>query len=476
MTDSKLYKVLTHFNKIEQNRLRKYIRSPYFNVNEALMRLYDVLCEHIQANGNAPTPLSKDAIWAISIGSGEPFNDVRFRKLGSDLLKLVEDFLAQERFENDPLQKANYLIEKVTEKKMSPLYNSSTRFTNELLKQQPYKTSSYYYHQYLIEKNYYDLNEGELNRTEKSNVENIITSLDRFYLAEKLKWYSTVLSRANLISHEYKLLFIDEIIEHINKYEYSEVPSIRIYYQSCLNQLKPDNEENYLELKELVSNHYHLFPVKDAEEIYFYLLNFCTKKLNQGNSIYLRNFLNVYQEMLSKNILPNNSVNPWLFKNAIIIALRLGEYEWVEKYIEEYSPKLPEDFRENAVRYNLALLYFYQKQHDKVIKQLQTVEFDDIAYSLNAKSILISTYYELDEDNVLLSLMDSFKTYLNRHKDIAPNRRALYFNMMKYVRKLLKINTGDKKAIEAFKKEMEEDRKVGIASEKWILEKLAELE
>ena len=47
---------------------------------------------------------------------------------------------------------------------------------------------------------------------------------------------------------------------------------------------------------------------------------------------------------------------------------------------------------------------------------------------------------------------------------------------MKYIRKLLKLNHGDKKELENIRKEIEEDRKVGIASEKWLLEKLAELE
>lgn len=90
--------------------------------------------------------------------------------------------------------------------------------------------------------------------------------------------------------------------------------------------------------------------------------------------------------------------------------------------------------------------------------------------------MLVAIYYELDSDDALMSQMDSFKTYLHRHKDIAENRRILYLNLMKYVRKLLKLNKGSKAEIEHIKKEMEEDRKIGIASEKWILEKLAELE
>ena len=53
MTESKIYNVLTHFDKVEQNRLRKYVRSPYFNVNETLMAFYDILADHINANGKA---------------------------------------------------------------------------------------------------------------------------------------------------------------------------------------------------------------------------------------------------------------------------------------------------------------------------------------------------------------------------------------------------------------------------------------
>ena len=181
-------------------------------------------------------------------------------------------------------------------------------------------------------------------------------------------------------------------------------------------------------------------------------------------------------EILDKNILPNGQLNPWSFKNAVQIALRLGEYEWSEKFIKDYTSKLPSEFRDNALSYNLALVYFYQKKYNDVIQQLQSVEYEDIVYNLNAKSILLLAYYELDADDALLSLMDSFKTYLHRHKDIAQNKRTHYLNSMKYIKKLMKLNKGDSLEIENIKKEMEEDRKIGIASERWILEKLTEME
>lgn len=475
MTDSKIYNVLTHFDKVEQNRLRKYIRSPYFNANDALMFFYDILAEHINANGKASL-LTKEMIWT-QLYKNETFNDVRFRKLSSDLLKLVEGFLAQQVYDETGLQQASFLLEAIRKKKIEKLYNSSVRNTKTLSDLHFQKPASFFYYQFEIQKKLYDLNEAELKRFEKSNVEDIINHLDSFYLAEKLKWYCTVISRQNLVSHEYRLLFIDEIISHLNKYSYEAIPLVRIYHLIYLTQTASENEKYYYELKETLSEHWHTLPLHEAEEAYTNLISYCIKRNNQGSQIFLSELFELYSNLFDKGILlSNNELNPWHFRNTVMTSLRLGKYEWTEKFLNDYEDKLPLDFRKSAVSYNRALVYFYQKKYDKVIPLLQSVEYDELVYNLSSKSILLAVYYEMDEDEALLSLMDSFKTYLNRHKEITKDRRVSYMNLMKYIRKLRKIMPGDKNEIQNTKKEIEEDRKVGIASEKWILEKLAELE
>ncbi len=474
MTDSKIYNVLTHFDKIEQNRLRKYIRSPYFNVNETLMTFYEVLSEHINANGKAEE-FTKEQIWG-ELYENEAFNDVRFRKLSSDLLKLVEGFLAQQIYDKDNLQQTNFLLEAVNEKKIERLYKSSTRQAQIWSDVRNQKPAGYYYYQFEIQKKLYDLNEAELKRFEKSNVEEIINNLDYFYLAEKLKWYCTVLSRQNLISHEYQLLFIDEIISHMDKYTYDNVPLIRIYYLIFLTQTA-NNEEHYFALKDLLSKYWMTLPLKDAEEAYTNMFSYCIKKMNQGNADFYREFLNLSKDLLKTDILlARGELNPWYFRNAVMASLRLNEYEWAEQFINDFENKLPIDFRKNAVSYNRALVYFYQKKYDKVIPLLQSVEYDELVYNLSSKSILLAVYYELDADEALGSLMESFKTFLNRHKEISDVQRILYSNLMKYIKKLLKLIPGDQKEIAKIKQEMEDDKKIGIASMKWVYEKLAELE
>ena len=476
MTDSKIYAVLTHFDRLSQNRLRKYIRSPYFNVNENLMCFYDLLTDNINANGKAEK-LEKEAMWS-KLYANEPYNDVRFRKLASELLKLTENFLAQEVYDDNKLLQGSHLLEAVGKRKIEKLYNSSVRNVRLLSEQMHNKSADFYFYQYLIEKNYYELTEVELKRSEKSNVEEIINNLDYFFLAEKMKWYSTALSRGKLMSHEYKLLFIDEIIEHIKKYKYEQNPAILVYSHVLLTQIEPENVEHYYSLRTVLNQKGSHFSKNEQYELYSASLNYCILKMNQGKQDFWAEFHNIIKDMLARDILFHESklgeLNPWLFKNIVQNALRLGEYTWTEKFIKDYQYRLPADLRENAVSYNLAQVYFYKKDYDKVISILQFIEYDDLTYNLGSKAMLIAIYYERDEFEALLSLTETFKTYLNRHKDINTKMRVNYLNYILFVRRLTKIMPGDSKAVEFLRKEISDAK--GVASERWLLEKLTELD
>jgi hypothetical protein len=489
MTDNKLYTVLTYFDKIEQNRLRKYIRSPYFNVNETLMDYFDMIIEYInksekmEKNGkndrrHKKNELTKEAVWK-NLFKNEPLNDMRFRKLGSELLKLVEGYLGQEIYEQKPLQQINYLFEAVGEKNIERLYSSTERNARLLSSQQNLRPADFYYYQYLIEKNYYESSDVDMQRGEKSNVDKIINHLDEFYLAEKLKWYNSVLSRTALVSHDYKLLFIDEIVEHIKRQDYNHNPVISIYFKILMSKLDPENESHFNDLIAILDNYGSQFPNKEVYDLYSNALNYCVSQgANKGDIKYMQKFIDIYSFILEKGIAlyasNKGELSPWHFTNAVLISLRLGKFDWTENLIYNYKDKLSEEFRENAVSYNLALLYFYQKKFDKVKEQLREVEYEDNAYNLVSKSMLIAIYYEEDDYVALFSLCDAFRTYLNRHKNFNDIQRLPYLNYISFIRKLTKLNAGDKNAIEQTRKEIEETK--AVASKKWLLEKLAELE
>ncbi|MEZ4962041.1 MAG: hypothetical protein R2830_19600 [Saprospiraceae bacterium] len=474
MQNSKLYSILESFNKYEQNRLRKFLISPYFNKNEALVKLFDVLVMHI--NAKTQEEILKESLW-LEVYSENSYDDVLFRKNFSDLLKLIETFLAQQVYEENPIHQATYLIEAVAKDKIEKLYNSTIKTAKRLSEQQIYRSANYYLSQYQIEKNHYDLITLNYDRSSKRNVEDILNNLDRFFLAEKLRYFCSVLSQISMVSHEYKLLFIDEITRHLENYSYEEIPPVAVYYQIYLTHIDVGDSDHYFKLMNLLEKYGDLFPKSEAEFIYTTALNYCVKKLNQGSQEFLEEYFNVFVILLKKELLlVDGELSPWHFRNIVVAGLRLGKLEWTEKFIFDYKKYLPESMRENAVSFNLAQLYFSQKKFDNVISLLQTIEYDDFSYNLNSKSILLMTYYEIDEIEPLYSLMDSFRTYLNRHKDISATKRSPYLNLIKFTKQLSKIIATDKKAIERLKKEVELAESKGIASQAWLKEKIAELE
>ncbi|MBI5914898.1 MAG: hypothetical protein HY842_05940 [Bacteroidetes bacterium] len=472
MQNSKLYSILENFDKYEQNRLKKFLTSPYFNRNEALVRLFDTLVGHI--NEKPPKELEKEEIWPL-LYPHNSYDDVLFRKNCSDLLKLVENFLAQEIYEANPIHQATYLIEAVTKKKMEKLYNSTMRSARRLTGQQLFRTADYYLSQYQVEKNYYDLLVLEHDRTAKKNEEEILSNLDRFFIAEKLRFSCSILSQQILASHEYNQLLIDEIAALVEKQKFDDAPPIAVYYQIFLTYKDSENTGHYFKLMEILEQYGDVFPRNEAEFIYQAALNYCVKKLNQGSRQFLEEYFNVFVILLEKELLlTDGELSPWHFRNIVVIALRLGKTDWTEKFIHEYKSYLPETMRENAVSFNTAQLFFSQKRFERVIELLRTVEYEDITYNLNSKTMLLSTYYEIDEIEPLYSLMDSFRTYLNRHKDISTAKRKPYLNLIKFVKKLSRIVPGDAKAIKVLREEVEQNQ--DISSLNWLREKIAELE
>jgi hypothetical protein len=90
----------------------------------------------------------------------------------------------------------------------------------------------------------------------------------------------------------------------------------------------------------------------------------------------------------------------------------------------------------------MAWVHFTRKEFDKALKMLLRVEFNDVYYHLDSKSLLMKVYYEMEEYDGFFSLVDAFKIYLRRNKYISEIQRETYHNFILLVNKLMKIRLG----------------------------------
>ena len=469
---NRVYQTLQCLEPAEIKRLLKYLKSPYFNQSKTLIALFQELLPSLEAGQPG---FDRLAVWQ-HLFPEDPFDDVNFRKYCSDLLKLIEGFMSQETIAMNPDRQVTDLLEFVVRRKVEPLYSVALRQARRGVDETRFRSLDDLKNAYRVERLYYEMMDFDVKLNTKSNLEQISVNLDLFYWIEKLKLYASVLSQKRTGNFNYNLYFNEEIFEYLKNVPIDETPELAIYYYSLLTLRDGENDEYYYKLKKLLTAYGPSMPQKEAIELYDSALHYCTGKLNQGNRDFMQEYFEMFEDGLNKGIfIVNNELATWRFNNAVAAALRLGKLDWAEQFIENNKKSLPLDTQKNTYSFNLARVYRYQRKYDQVLSLLRNIEYEDIGYNLLSKSMLINAYYELKEFDALDSFMESFRVFLNRHKNIPLQWQKSYLNMLKYVRRLTRIAPGDKKAVEKLRQDIHRESSNNV-NQKWLLEKLEELD
>lgn len=468
---NKTWLVLQYFDAAERKRLMKFMASPYFNPSRALTLLCELLLRLIE---QGKPGFDRQEIWKKLV-PGEEYDDVNFRKYCSDLLKLLEVFMAQETIEKDGPQQAIDTLEFIVGRKVEPLYNGAFRQVRAEMEKYTYRSLDYYQKQYEIERQYYLMMDFDQKVNVRANIEEISSNLDLFYWIEKIKFYIAALSHRKTGNYEYRVDFMDDILRLLKVKPVEEFPSLAVYYYSLLTLLDETNTEHYYNLKRMLTEYAVVMPQKEAIELFDSALHYCTGKLNKGSKEFMQEYFELFELAISKNIfLVHNELAIWRFNNAIGVALGLGKLDWAERFIKDNYTLLPTENQQNAYTFNLARVYRFQGKYEQVLELLRNVEYEDIGYNLLSKMMLTITYYELDAYETLSSFLESFRVFLNRQKNLPQQRRKSYLNLIKFVRRLTRLLPSDKAAIAKLREEVVRE-KASTVNHEWLLEKLDSL-
>jgi len=474
MLDSKLISMFQTLTKRELQRFEEYIQSPFFNKNEKVLHLFDIIKEDYPKCNSRQ--LEKSIVFKRLFPKKKQ-QDSSLRALMSLLTKLLEDFFAHIEYEESGNLKDRLKLEAFSTRHLDKIFDKS--YLN--LKKQLTKTRQdidSFYHSFRLVDIVFKYNTGKGNRKPNDGLQEVMSNLDIYYVTSKLKYTCATITRQNVLDKQYELHLLDEVLQLVKHPFLQDIPLIQVYYNMCLLWLTVENSEiYYTKVKELISIHFDAIAISEIRPIYVNLTNYCTQQSKLGHSEYVKELFFLYKEMLDKKMLwmdvDYKYISPHHYKNLVTVGLRVQEYDFIEQFIHQYKKALEPMHQEWIYNYALALLSFELKKYDDAKGYLLRVEFLDYYYQIAYKVLLIKCYYELNENSVLQSSVEAFRIFLMRQKSISQVNRAGYQNFVNLTKRLLRIKSGGTKKLVNLRTEILAEKQIG--ERQWLLQKIDEL-
>lgn len=470
MEKSNLISILRTFDKKEAREFRKWLNSPAHNLRQDVIDLYEYLMsgQHLFSDKH----LTKERAFK-QVFPKRTYNDSEMRQCIHFLFKAIESFLAYNELFKDEVHSQTILANVYRQRQLPKLFKKAMDTSQKIQESQPYRNHQYYENEYALQFEQYSYLSG-LGRDVPLNLQEVSDANDIAFLTNKLKLSCIMLSHQAVYKTEYQMYLLKEVLENLETdQKHLEIPAISIYYYSYKAISERKDTTYFDELRKQVKQHSDLFPTDEIRVIYLLAINYCIGQINAGNTKFYNESFELYELGINKNIFLLNSIlDRFTYSNAIIAALNLGKFVWVDEFITSYSQFLEEKHRDNYVRFYRARLHFERKEYDKAMPMFAQYDTDDILMSLLAKTMLLKMYYELDEFGALDSLIDSMRAYIQRKK-VMGYHKTVFKNLLSYTKKLLKVFPNDKEQIEKLKSEIESADP--LMERKWLLEQLEKM-
>lgn len=463
--NSRLQSVFDSLNGDELRSLRKFLQSPFFNQRSDVLALFELLIA-TRRPGKA-LPNKEEIVQALY--PGEPFDDQRVRHTMSFLLKNIEQFMAhQVIFENGHFVQAK-LAEAYRRRNLPDQFQRTLAALKKTHEGSPLRHADHYWAGYEIQLQDY-LFTATTRRSTELNLQEIGDQLDLAFLALKLRQSCVALSHQAVFKTDYDFGLLKEVLDYIEKENLLELPAIGVYYHCYQALTKATETVHFQSFKKMLYLHDGAFPLAESRDLYLLAINFCIRRYNEGSAGFLAEEFELYKTALEKNILlVNGALSRFTYQNVVTLGLVLGEYDWVEDFLENYTQLLETRFRAANHSFNLARLEYFRRRFDKALDLLQRSDYEDLLLNLSAKTLLLKIYFETAEFNALDSLLDSMSNFVRRKKAIGYHRDN-YLNLVRLMKKLLQTPIGDKAAREKLATEIAETK--SVAEREWLLEKL----
>ncbi|HMS35400.1 MAG TPA: hypothetical protein PKC91_15065 [Ignavibacteria bacterium] len=488
MLKSSLLEILRTFSKQELIKFEDFVRSPYFNRKENVLKLF------LEIKSNAPAfeseCLGKKEVWK-KLFPGKEYNYGIMKNLIFDLNQLADKFMIDQKFNIDDNKQTEYLMNSLLERELNKIYknkynsislgpdlkvinaniqNISEHFDHV---KKMYYIKYFYHHQY--EQNY-NLVELQVDRD---------SSLIAGFLINLFGAYNDVVGasasensdrRENIVCEFLDLLSpgLEDIINSLMQTSEADFVYVKIYYNMYM-AIKEKTEKRYLEFKRSVFDNLSLLPKVNIKAIHNCLAHAAMISTFE-NSDRNREILEILDSLVEQNVITeigNDRIPLHIFTTYVSICYLFADSKKLEMFADRFVDKLDPEVKNNTTYHVKFMISFLNKSFGDALNYLSML---DIPYTFLKPAIRYykaKCLYETDNYEMFLNEYDSLKHFLKTSKSLPEKTKKSLSNKFSLIKKLFVLRQNfDEHEYLKLKKEISEQNNL---SSVWAAEKLEEI-
>lgn len=426
---SNLITLLKTFSKAEMKELAKFAKSPFFNKRKDVIKYITLLVKSHPAF--EVDELVKEKLHS-HFYPGKKFQDLNIRRLNSNSLSLVEDYLYYNHGERDPYEKDNYIILEYIRRDGVHLAASKIDRCLKELKLDSLLTKDYFerraklnsYKSLLEKYKKKDNRYGDyLLKASSDNITSSLAELATNFITLYMEKSISRIDLANSVINSYfNNLNIEQMLSLADKSNDENFSLMRLNYlmANCLQNTQDD--EAYKEFNQLLTENESKLSHDTLVQYGMFRYDYIFQKLKDMSPKVV--YLGMYEltkELCMKNLL-KFSYEPYIVNGHGIIlgagdlAASKGDIDFLVYLQVNLVDQLHPEFRFLTGQFLKLHENYIRKNYDECVKILNTTPVDHYLFYSRFKILEVQIFFDMGEYERVLNLVDAFKHfYKKRH-------------------------------------------------------------
>ncbi len=436
---SKFVQTLKTFSEEDLKSFDQWLRSPWFNTNKNVPKLFEKLKKHYPAFDNPK--LTKEKLFKQVLPNGK-FSDRRMNNL------LSEGYLAAERFliflnfsKNENLQR-DLLTQELQNRHLEDWFFRDVQIEIDRLEAKPVKDWEDHLDLLRLHRRvYHHPNQKPRVQTGKQIINQMSEQLELVYLLEKAAIINEKISRNRLfkndnhdIESELKIwLTASEGVEHTA----IEFYKMRFAYQ------EETMLEQYFELRAIFLKRYEELNEKEQKVHLISLINDTSIFVRKG-VIEMSESLPIYKIGLNKGIfLTSGILAHKIYVTIVASSNSISSFNYTEQFIKYYTKNLSPEFQLDGINWAKAHTEYWKGDLNESLNILTKHNFRVYHFQLLGRILTTQVYFDyyLNDDSyqsLLFNYFDSFEKWIQREKFHAKFNKISFLRFVQKCRALAK--------------------------------------